>query len=150
MRDLLIAFSLLATATPVSAALGGDVASGEADRVHIQGALTNIVRTDRYTLHEMRSSTGTTIREYVSPDGKVFAVSWKGPFLPDLRQVLGDYFAEYQTEARRVREGRRARGPLAIDTGDLTVVVSGHTRAFTGRAIANRLMPAGFDKNTIQ
>ena len=150
MRDLLIAFSLLATATPVSAALGGDVASVEADRVHIQGALTNIVRTDRYTLHEMRSSTGTTIREYVSPDGKVFAVSWKGPFLPDLRQVLGDYFAEYQTEARRVREGRRARGPLAIDTGDLTVVASGHTRSFTGRAIANRLMPAGFDKNTIQ
>jgi hypothetical protein len=36
-----------------------------------------------------RRPEGTSVRRYVSPAGKVVAVAWKGPVMPDLRQVLG-------------------------------------------------------------
>jgi hypothetical protein len=41
-------------------------------------------------------SDGALIREYVSFAGRVFGVSWKGPSLPDLPQLLGSNFAEFQ------------------------------------------------------
>jgi hypothetical protein len=34
---------------------------------------------------------GTTAREYVSPSGQVFAVSWQGQAMPDLGQLLGSW-----------------------------------------------------------
>ncbi|HZR25120.1 MAG TPA: DUF2844 domain-containing protein [Vicinamibacterales bacterium] len=142
---------VLAFATPAFAELGGDASSITADRVHTQGALLRITSTDTFTVHEMQSATGTMIREYVSPlSGKVFAVAWDGPFLPDLRQVLGSYFDTYQREAARVRTARRAHGPIAIDTGELVVQVAGHTRYFTGRAYATRLVPNGVERASIK
>ena len=140
----------LLLASPAFAALGGFAQSVDADRVRIQGALVRIVRTDRFTLHEIQSPAGTMIREYVSPTGRVFAVSWRGAFVPDLRQVLGDYFDRYVREAERVRRARGARGPLTVDAGDFVVQVGGHTRSFAGRAYAVPLMPLGVDAAAIQ
>ena len=85
-----------------------------------------IVRNDAYALHEIRSASGTMIREYVNASGTVFAVAWDGPWLPDLRQVLGEHFDHYQA-AMRARQ--RARGPRRagrIDEPGLVVQMSGH------------------------
>jgi Protein of unknown function (DUF2844) len=137
-------------AAPASAALGGDASSIDGDRVRVQGALVRIMRTDRYTLHEIQSASGTMIREYASPTGRVFAVSWRGAFVPDLRQILGSYFDRYQRESERVRRARRSHGPMTIDAGDFVVQTSGHMRSFTGRAYAVPLMPIGVDASIIQ
>ena len=123
------------------ASLGGSPESVEADRVHVQGALTQIVRTGAYTRHELRSASGTTIREYVSPAGTVFAVTWQGPWLPDLRQVLGSYFDDYQRALQS--RPRRSRGVVQINEPNLVVVASGHQRSFSGRAFVPGLAPAG-------
>jgi hypothetical protein len=32
---------------------------------------------------------GDVVNEYVSSEGKVFAVAWKGAAMPDLNQTLG-------------------------------------------------------------
>ena len=53
---------------------------------------------------------GTTVREYVSSNGTVFAVAWQGPWLPDLRQMLGPYFDDYQRALQSTTGKRRARG----------------------------------------
>jgi len=135
---------------PAYASLGGDATSIDADRVHMQAALTRMVRADRYTLHEIQSPTGTMIRQYVGPSGRVFAVTWSGEFLPDLRQVLGAYFKVYQQEVQRQRRSRGARGPLTIDTGELVVHVTGHSRFMSGRAYAPRLAPSGVDLAVIR
>src|SRR5258707_7136394 len=79
-----------------SAALGGTVASVEADRVHAKGSLTRIVRTDAYALHEIRSAVGTTIREYVSPAGTVFALALGGPWISATAQVVRWAFQHHQ------------------------------------------------------
>jgi hypothetical protein len=140
---------LLAVPSTAFAALGGTTDSVDADRVHVQGALMRIVRVDAYALHEIRSATGTMIREYVNGSGNVFAVAWEGPWTPDLKQVLGDHFAEYQA-AMRARPGRRARGVVSINQPGLVVQITGHMRAVTGRAYLPALVPSGTQLESIR
>ena len=135
-----VAIALLVLPASVSATLGRDASSVDADRVRMQGALIRIARDDAYTVHEMQSSSGTAVREYVSSTGTVFAVAWQGPWLPDLRQLLGPYFDDYQ-QALQAPGKRKARGPLTIELPDLTVQITGHPRAFAGRAFVPRLVP---------
>jgi hypothetical protein len=137
------AFVLLMLALPsrASAALGGTVATVDADRVHIQGALMRMVTIDGYALHEIRAATGTMVREYVNSSGTVFAVAWDGPWLPDLRQVLGTHFEQYQA-AMRLQKARTPRGVVSINQPGLVVQMSGHPRAFTGRAYIPSMLPS--------
>jgi hypothetical protein len=132
------------------AALGGSVSSVDADRVKMQAALLRIQAGNAYTLHEIQSAAGTTVREYVSSSGDVFGVAWNGPSMPDLSQVLGAYFPAFQRAVQQQRQTRRARGPLTIDDGQLVVQVTGHMRSFSGRAYVKRLMPASVDSSSIR
>jgi hypothetical protein len=147
-----IAASLIAAILPSSAqaSLGGSVTTIDADRAHVKGALMRIVRGDAYALHEIRSASGTMIREYANGSGTVFAVAWNGPFMPDLRQVLGDHFDRYQTAMLARARARTARGAVVIDEPGLVVQMSGHPRAFTGRAYVPALIPAGFQLELIR
>jgi hypothetical protein len=141
---------LVALPSIAFAALGGRVASVDADRIRVQGALMRIVRNDAYALHEIRSASGTMIREYVNPSGVVFAVAWDGPWLPDLRQVLGDQFDRYQAVMQSRQRGRTGRGAVVIDEPGLVVQMSGHPRAFKGRAYLPAQLPAGLALESIR
>jgi Protein of unknown function (DUF2844) len=146
----IIVTTIVALPSSASASLGGDTASVDADRVRVQGALLRIVRNDAFTVHEVQSSSGTTIREYMSSTGTVFAVAWEGPWLPNLRQILGPYFETYQRAVQTGPANRRARGSLRIELPDLVVQMSGHPRAFSGRAYVPRLMPQRVQMETIR
>jgi hypothetical protein len=139
---LLTALAVLLRPAPASAALGGDVSSVQADQARMQAAVTPVASSPDFNIHEMRAATGVTVREYVSPAGTVFAVSWEGPSMPDLKQLLGDYFATYMDAAQAARKKRNGRAPLHIETSTLVVEQGGHPRAFTGRAYVPQLMPA--------
>src|SRR5215470_13246417 len=76
------------------AALGGDVNSVLADQAQMK-AQRRVTQMKAYSVHEMQSQTGTTVREFVSPDGKVFGVAWRGQSLPNFQQVLGSYYDEF-------------------------------------------------------
>jgi hypothetical protein len=120
------------------AALGGDVSSVQDDQAHMR-AQRRVIQSAAYTIHEMQAETGTTVREFVSPDGKVFGVSWQGPVRPDLQQVLGSYYAEFL----RAAPTRRAHGPVTIQTRNLVIQSGGHQRALTGRAYVPAMIPSG-------
>jgi hypothetical protein len=147
---LSLALTLLARQTPVAAALGGDETSVQDDRAHMRAALVRMTRSERYTVHEMQASSGTMVREYVSTTGKVFGVAWDGPWMPDLRQVLGVYFEQYVQAARAVRTRRAGHGPLQIQEPGLVVQLSGHPRAFAGRAYVPALVPQAADIDAIR
>lgn len=132
---------LLVMASPVGAALGGDVASVQSDQARMQGKV-RIKKAGDYTVHEIQTPAGLIIREYVTAAGKVFGVTWRGPLLPDLRQVLGTYFDQYR-QARQdagVHPGHRR---LAIRQPGLVVVSGGHMRAFFGKAYVPGMLPQG-------
>jgi hypothetical protein len=142
--------AIVALPASASATLGSNASSVDADRVRMQGALLRIVTSDAYTVHEVQSSSGTTVREYVSSSGTVFAVAWQGPWLPNLRQILGTYFDTYQRTVQGTPGKRKARGSLVINEPDLVVQMSGRPRAFSGRAYVPRLMPQRVQLETIR
>ena len=150
MRTFLLPLALFAFPSIAFAALGGSATSVDADRIRVQGALMRIVRNDVYALHEIRSASGTMIREYINPSGVVFAVAWDGPWLPDLRQVLGDQFDRYQALMQSRQRGRTGRGAVVIDEPGLVVQMSGHPRAFKGRAYLPAQLPAGLALESIR
>ena len=131
---------------PVFGALGQDVSSVASDQAHLK-ASTRVLNMTSYTVHEMRTPTGTTIRQFASPAGTVFAVTWQG-FSPDLQQLLGEYFDEYVTTASS-QHAQRGRG-VYIDTGDLVVETGGHMRYAVGRAYLRSQVPQGVDANALR
>jgi hypothetical protein len=140
---------ILATALPAWASLGGDAASIQADQLHMQGSRTTKAA-DAYTVHEIQAATGTVVREYLSPEGKVFALAWNGPRLPDLRQVLGSYFEQYRAAVQSQSGPRMARRPVMIDQPGLVVQIGGHVGAFSGRAYVPEMLPSGVRAEEIQ
>ena len=140
-RALLLAGLAVITAAlaiPAAASLGGDEATVAADHAVLEGTI-KVARVQRYAVHEIAAPSGTVVREFVSPAGKVFAVAWSGPAMPDLRQVLGPYFDMYVAAVAQ----RKSRGPVHVALPGLVVQSGGHMRAFVGKAYLPDGMPAG-------
>lgn len=102
-----------------------------------------------YTLHEMQSATGITVREYVSSSGTVFAVAWKGAYPPNLKQLLGSDYEQCE-QAMKTPTGRASHGPATIRLPNLVVELSGHMRDYSGRAYIPDQVPAGTDLESIR
>ena len=132
----------LAAASHALAALGGDVSSIDADRISLKGALTDFSTVKGYAVHEITTASGVHVREYLASDGKVFAVSWQGPFIPDLKQMLGPYYARYARATSAPRAGGKRH--LKIKQPGLVVESNGRMRAFYGKAWDPALLPANF------
>ncbi|HEX5344570.1 MAG TPA: DUF2844 domain-containing protein [Duganella sp.] len=101
-----------------------------------------------YTVSQSTLDSGTVVREYVDANGVVFAVSWKGPTLPDLRTLLGDKFTVMTSNA--AKRPKAGHSQLAVDQSDVVIVSNGHMRAFAGQAWIPSALPAGFDTSTIE
>ena len=93
-----------------------------------------------YRVHEIQQPSGTVIREYAGLDGKVFAVTWHGPFPINLRQTLGSYFDQY---VAAVPGGHQDRNHVQVRQSNLVVQVGGHMRAYSGRAYLPQALPSG-------
>ncbi len=147
---VVIAHVVLVSPFPALAALGGDETTVSADQARMKGALKS-TPTKAYTVHEIKAQTGTVVREYVSPDGKIFAVVWQGPFLPDLRQLFGSYFEQFSQSAQNLKsEHPGVRRRLLIQEPGLVVQTGGHMRAYFGRAYIPELVPQGVPIEEIQ
>jgi Protein of unknown function (DUF2844) len=147
-RSLPLCFALVIPllALPAMAALGGDAASVQQDASQFKSALRSTQK-QSYAVHEMRAESGTTVREFVSPSGKVFGVAWQGPSVPDMRQVLGAY---YQRFSSAVDPKRRPRGPMVINESGFVFQSGGHMAAFTGKAYIPEMLPEGVHADAIQ
>ena len=145
---LVLLLALFATSHQVQAALGEPVDSVESDREAlsaVQGAIT--VHTG-YTVHQVDSDS-TSVREYVSSSGVVFAIAWNGLVHPDLTQLMGSYAGEYERGLEQTpREpGRRS---LLVETNRIVVEKWGHMRNLQGRAYLPALMPPGVSVDEIK
>ncbi len=146
MRTLLVVSMVVLAVRPSWAALGEPLDSVALDQQRLHGQLRSSVR-DGYSVHEITAEDGTLVRQFASPAGMVFGVTWRGPFLPDLSQLLGPYFQEYQ---RAARPTVRRHGPTVVRTDRLVVETGGHVRALHGRAWVPGLMPAGVSAEAVR
>jgi hypothetical protein len=138
----ILSIASLMVVTPAFAALGEDETSVQTDTAHMQGSLRS-TQSQAFTVHEIATSTGTSVREYASPSGKIFAVAWQGPWLPNMRQLLASYFLPYQQVLQTAGAGRAGRRPLLIEQPGLVVLSGGHMRSFSGLAYIPQMMPQG-------
>ena len=141
-------FSLVLAACPFVSALaglGGDVSSIEADRASLKGTL-RMTSAPTFGVHEITTAGGLQVSEYLSASGKIFAVSWRGPGIPDLRQLLGSYYGQFAQAASAPHYNLHH---LSVQTPEVVVQSSGHTRSFFGRAWVPSLLPVNFSVDQI-
>lgn len=96
-----------------------------------------------YTVEVTQLENGTIIRQYASLTGQVFAVAWQGPVLPDLYDLLGNYFSVFKLETDQARQMGRRGAPVDMSRDGLVVRSNGRMRNFFGHAYATDLVPAG-------
>jgi len=134
-------------AAPGWAALGEPESSVSADRQFLRGQIRDEVH-ESYRLHQITDASGGVVREYVSPAGKVFGVSWQGPFVPNMQQLLGAYFPYLQqyAQAQTARHG----GPLIIQKDSFVFTSGGHMRWRHGRAYVPSLLPTNLAPEVVQ
>lgn len=139
------------------ATLGDNAGSVLNDQARMKGTLRS-VDNRTYVLHEITMSSGAKVREYVSPEGVVFAVAWEGQFPPDFQQLLGPYYQQVQEalaqQASAQQSGdqsmRRRRGPVTIETPGIVFSQGGHMRSFHGQAYIPQLVPQGVQTGDIR
>ena len=141
-----LAALLLAYVGASHAALGGPPEQFAAES---SVAVSNATASgSRYVTRETSLATGTLVREYVSDGGIVFALTWEGPVMPDLRSLLEKYFDAMVNESARMP--RAGRSQLAVDNQDVVIHSGGHMRAFEGSAWIPAALPAGFSADDVR
>ena len=138
----LVAALLLACPLASQAALGGAPEQFES------GVPTATAAVADYVTRDTTLATGTHVREYVSAKGIEFAVTWQGPFLPDLKALLGKYFASMVNDANRMPKAGRSR--IAMNGSEVVINSGGHMRAFEGSAWLPAQFPPGFTADDVR
>lgn len=142
-RSACVLAAALAAATPAAAVLGEDLASVHADQLRLGAARRQQVQLTMQ-VHVLSLPDGSSIRQYATPDGRVFAVSWNTRFKPRLDQLLGQHFATYAEGGRRAQAQRPGVAHSArVARGDLVVESVAHLQAHVGRAWLVSKLPAG-------
>lgn len=131
-----------ATSTPATATGG----AAPKPRLLASGSVTPSAA---YTVHEMQLETGTVVREFVGTSGQVFALTWRGPVLPDLSQWLGGYFGAFRLETDQQRLAGRRGAPINLVQSDLVVRSNGRMRNFFGHAYVPALVPSAVNINEV-
>ncbi len=143
---ILLTSLLLILPVPALAVLGDNAASVLTDQARMKGTLRSI-DAHTYVVHEI-ATTGTVVREYVSPAGVVFGVAWEGQFQPDFQHLLGPYYEQAVQTASE--QPRARRGPIVIDTPGLVFQQTGHIRSFHGVAYIPQLLPGTVQASDIR
>jgi hypothetical protein len=148
-RWLCISAFLLAISNVSHAELGGNTHTIDSDSVGMKAQKKALVSGfPSYTVHQMELPSQTIVRQYASPAGIVFAVTWQGPFKPDLRELLGRNFEKMI--AYQSRSARRGHTQLTINEADLVVESGGRMRNFFGRAYLPAEIPPGLAMQEIK
>ncbi|HZV65712.1 MAG TPA: DUF2844 domain-containing protein [Telluria sp.] len=137
---MLTAGLLLAPCAPGHASLGAAPSDFGVTRSATRARILAAAAATSYSVNETTLPSGTVIREYVASGGNVFAVSWNGPLMPDLRTLLGRHFDTLTSETAKSPKAGHNR--VHIVRPEVVIVSGGHMRAYTGRAwIANDFPP---------
>ncbi len=87
---------------------------------------------------------GTTINEYATCNGLIFAYAWQGPTMPDLARLLGPYADGYRAKAATQLSTFGHLHASRVEQPDVVVESGGQMRSYVGRAWLPAAVPSGF------
>ncbi|HLN01857.1 MAG TPA: DUF2844 domain-containing protein [Bryobacteraceae bacterium] len=140
-----VSFLVCASTVPAWAALGQPHESVKFDMQMMKGERATR-EMPGYSVEEITRGDGAILREFVSPQGHIFGITWQGMTMPNLTQLLGPSADAFQ----KATQAPRHRGPLSVHVGDLVVETGGHMRAFRVRAYRLDLLPSGISEDVVQ
>lgn len=139
---IVVAASVVCT-TVAHAALGDVAASIDRDR-QVMNAEPSTTSMPAYDRHVLKTADGATVREYATRDasgGRVFAIDFEGPTMPDMKAVLGENFDRYVAATARSRGHNHH--VMSFDEDGLVVTIVKLPRGFQGAARLPALLPPG-------
>ncbi|MEM5435544.1 DUF2844 domain-containing protein [Paraburkholderia diazotrophica] len=138
------AFSVLAAggpllADPAHAELGGTISAIRSD----DGSTQRVLPGGAVRIGSTVDAGGTTINEYATSDGYVFAYTWQGPTMPDLTRMLGRYADPYRAKAAAQLNERSHLHASRVEQPEVIVESGGQMRSYVGRAWLPAAIPSG-------
>lgn len=134
---IVLSLSLAATAE-----LGGTESSVQADQQRLRGT-RRVTQAQAYAMHEIRTPANGVIHEFVAPDGKVFAVTYRGQFPGESNGLLGSHSAQLMQAMKSAPGPRRIGGEIHLQMPGLTYHAVGHLRYYSMRAYLPESIPQG-------
>ncbi len=131
---------LVLVSVPAWAGLGQPEASVTSDQLHMKSE-HRVQDFQAYKVHELANAEGAVVREYVSPEGTVFGITWHGRSMPDMNQLLGNYVNNFETATRDQTHILPRRG-ITIKTNDFVYTNFCRLGVCTGSAYAPKLLPS--------
>jgi len=148
---MVVGLALLGLASlPACAGLGGNADSIQADGAHMKAQIRSSTSAAGYSVEQLTLPSGTVVQEYLTDAGIVFAVSWHGPTMPNLRDTLGSYFEQYVAASATAEHNARTRRHFEVSESDLVVQSNGRMRDYYGRAYVPSLLPPNVTPADIQ
>ena len=136
---------------PAHAVLGGNVSTIADDHARLKATRLQAVPTSaQIGSHVITLADGSSIREYTTAGGIVFAVAWSTRFKPDLAALLGQHAVTYAAAASEAMKAPGIRRQVDLRRGDLVVQSAGRMNAFVGKAWLRSLVPAGVDVDALR
>jgi hypothetical protein len=86
---------------------------------------------------------GTTINEYASSTGQIFAYTWQGPTMPDLPGLPGAYDASCLAGEAAALASDHDLHDSRVAQPDVIVGSGGQMRSYAGHAWLPNALPAG-------
>ena len=147
MLNVVAVSALMLASICAHASLGGAATTVSADSAALRGQLHSTALV-QYDVQEIDSS-ASTVREYVTRAGQVFAVTWQGIAPPDLAQLLGQYFPQLQAATAQASHGAGAHRHFSVAGNDVVLQSVARQRDFHGIAYVPSLVPAGVDTHQL-
>lgn len=145
-RGLLL-LALLGT-SPAWAGLGENEGAINGDRMRMR-ALHSVARAPQYAIHELKSTDGSRVTQYVAGNGLIFAVRWHTLYKPDMSSMLGTSFATYSGAARSAVQRGGMQRQFQHQGSDLVMQSAGRMNVYSGFAYRPSLLPRGLNPQTI-
>jgi hypothetical protein len=148
-RNGLWALLLLAVPmVPAWAGLGEAEASIDTASVRMH-ARHSVARAQQYSVHELKMADGSRVQQYVTGNGKIFAVRWDTLYKPDLSVLLGSSFPDYSSAAQVAAKRGGIQRQFHHEGNDLVVQSSAHLHVFSGYAYRRTMLPNGVSAQSI-
>jgi Protein of unknown function (DUF2844) len=94
-------------------------------------------------VHTFTDDGGTTVSEYATSAGRVFAYTWHGPTMPNLRTLLGKYDTSFRKGSAAQLDGTHSLHASHVAQSDVVVESGGRMRSYVGRAWLPQALPPG-------
>jgi hypothetical protein len=113
-------------------------------------AIVHTLKSGPFQIRTTTDSGGTTINEFSTNAGQVFAYTWQGPTMPDLKMLLGSFYDSWRDGASSAQASTRALHATRVAQPDVVVESGGQMRSYVGRAWLPRALPAGVSPDDLR